>query len=440
MRAATQIRAPSRRLCLAAALALACSVPAPGVVLAQDAAPERDLPTRREELQSKQQELDRAREQAERLKADIAEIAKERSRLAADLVATAGRLKDSERALNASEARLADLSTREEGLRKSLAGRRAVIAELLVALERMGQHPPPALLVRPEDALASLRSAMLLGSILPDMRADAEALVQDLTQLGQLRREITAEHDNLSREHADLEADRARLAVLVDARQKQEAEQETALADEQKKAQSLAKDVSSLNDLIARVESEVASARKASEEARNAPAPASAGTELAALGDPGRLTPAIAFGKAKGLLPLPVVGKRMRGFGDDDGYGGTLKGVDLRTRPNAPVTAPCDGWVVYAGPFRSYGQLLILNAGGGYHVLLAGMQTINVGLGQFVLTGEPVAAMGDTKTQSAAAATDGSRQPVLYVEFRKDGTSIDPGPWWAGSSAEKVRG
>src|SRR3546814_5081703 len=109
-------------------------------------------------------------------------IAKERAKLAGDLVATAGRLKDSERALNASEARLADLSGREKELHTSLSSRRAVIAELLVALERMGQHPPPALLVRPEDALASLRSAMLLGSILPDMRADAEALVQDPTQ------------------------------------------------------------------------------------------------------------------------------------------------------------------------------------------------------------------------------------------------------------------
>ena len=107
--------------------------------------------------------------------------------------------------------------------------------------------------------------------------------------------------------------------------------------------------------------------------------------------------------------------------------------------PGAEITAPCDGWVVYAGPFRSYGQLLILNAGGGYHVLLAGMERISVDLGQFVLTGEPVAVMGGEAQVSAAVAT-GSKQPVLYVEFRKDGTPIDPSPWWATNEGEKVRG
>ena len=96
--------------------------------------------------------------------------------------------------------------------------------------------------------------------------------------------------------------------------------------------------------------------------------------------------------------------------------------------------------MVYAGPFRSYGQLLILNAGGGYHVLLAGMDRISVDLGQFVLTGEPVGVMGNSSAQVAATVPIASSQSVLYVEFRKDGTPVDPGPWWATSESEKVRG
>ena len=126
-------------------------------------------------------------------------------------------------------------------------------------------------------------------------------------------------------------------------------------------------------------------------------------------------------------------------FGALDGLGGTEKGLSIASRASAQVTAPCDGWVVYAGPFRSYGQLLILNAGGGYHVLLAGMERISVDLGQFVLTGEPVAVMGGGP-QSAAAIATGSSQPVLYIEFRKDGAPVDPSPWWAATNSEKVRG
>jgi septal ring factor EnvC (AmiA/AmiB activator) len=147
----------------------------------------------------------------------------------------------------------------------------------------------------------------------------------------------------------------------------------------------------------------------------------------------------VAFASAKGLLALPVNGVKLREFGGSDGVGGVEKGISLATRSGAQVTTPCDGWVVYAGPFRSYGQLLILNAGGGYHVLIAGMGRISVNIGQFVLTGEPVATMGTTSQVASILATNAS-QPVLYIEFRKDGTPIDPGPWWAANEGEKVRG
>lgn len=89
-----------------------------------------------------------------------------------------------------------------------------------------------------------------------------------------------------------------------------------------------------------------------------------------------------------------MAGVTLRNFGAADGVGGTEKGITIATRAGAPVSAPADGWVVYAGPFRSYGQLLIINAGGGYHILMAGMERITVDLGQFVLAGEPVGVMG----------------------------------------------
>ena len=139
------------------------------------------------------------------------------------------------------------------------------------------------------------------------------------------------------------------------------------------------------------------------------------------------MSPAIAFASARGLFAFPVNGRKIRDFGGSDGAGGVEKGISLAVRAGAQVTTPCDGWVVYAGPFRSYGQLLILNAGGGYHVLIAGMERISVNIGQFVLTGEPVATMGSTSQVASILATTAS-QPVLYVEFRKDGTPIELRP------------
>jgi len=231
------------------------------------------------------------------------------------------------------------------------------------------------------------------------------------------------------------------LAALVDERQRQQAAVEKDLEAESARAIALSRQVGDLQGLIAKMEQDLKSAAKAAAAAsqQGAQGAVTGKPNSAAFKDRSRQSPAIAFASAKGLLPLPVNGTKIRDFGGSDGVGGLQKGISLATRSGAQVTTPCDGWVVYAGPFRSYGQLLILNAGGGYHVLIAGMERISVNIGQFVLTGEPVATMGSTSLVASILATSAS-QPVLYVEFRKDGTPIDPGPWWAANEGEKVRG
>jgi septal ring factor EnvC (AmiA/AmiB activator) len=231
--------------------------------------------------------------------------------------------------------------------------------------------------------------------------------------------------------------------MLVEQRQKQQSDTEKVLTAERQRTALLARQAATLQDLIGKLEQSAESANRASRPAAGSgdekKALDSRRPDLVALNDPGRLAPAIAFAAIKGKLPLPVNGVRIKEFGASDGLGGTEKGLSIAARPGAQITAPCDGWVVYAGPFRNYGQLLILNAGGGYHVLVAGMERISVDLGQFVVTGEPVAIMGG-RAQAASVLGVGSGQPVLYVEFRKDGVPVDPGPWWAASESEKVRG
>jgi murein hydrolase activator len=144
-----------------------------------------------------------------------------------------------------------------------------------------------------------------------------------------------------------------------------------------------------------------------------------------------RLAAPIPFKAMTGKLPLPAAGNLAARFGDSDGAGGNLYGDILTTQSGAIVTAPADGVVLYAGPFRSYGQLLILNAGDGYHVVLAGMGRISVSLGQSVLAGEPVGTMGEARLASAVSIGSENTAPELYVEFRKDGKPVDPAPWWA---------
>ena len=397
-------------------------------------APEAQKGARQEELEKVQAEQKKSAELAAKLKAEIDAIGEDRRKLSAMLIGSAASIRELEDRMSAPEVRLGGLQTSEDTVRRSLGSRRAVIAEVLAALQRVGRKPPPALLVSPEDALQSVRTAILLGAVLPDMKTEVDTLMADLAELVRLRSEIASERDAIGRDLAALSQERIRMTVLVQERQRKQSESEKALESERARAVQLARAADNLKELIGRIEQDIASAARAAAAARGTDSKAS----LAALNDPGRLSPAIAFASARKTLPLPLNGIKIREFGMPDGLGGTEKGLSLASRTGAQVTAPCDGWVVYAGPFRSYGQLLILNAGGGYHVLLAGMERISVDLGQFVLTGEPVAVMGGGP-QSAAAVATGSSQPVLYIEFRKDGSPVDPSPWWA-SDSEKVRG
>jgi septal ring factor EnvC (AmiA/AmiB activator) len=263
----------------------------------------------------------------------------------------------------------------------------------------------------------------------------------DLTELVAVRKAISSERDRLAVDRDKLRDDQIRLAALVDERQRQQSSIEKDMEAEGARAITLSRQADNLQSLIAKMEQDLKTAAKAAVTAslQGTPVSPNGKPNLGALKDRTRVSPAIAFASAKGLFALPVNGVKIRDFGGSDGAGGVQKGISLAARPGAQVTTPCDGWVVYAGPFRSYGQLLILNAGGGYHVLIAGMERISVNIGQFVLTGEPVATMGSTSQVASILATNAS-QPVLYVEFRKDGTPIDPGPWWATNEGEKVRG
>ena len=396
---------------------------------------------REQELEATRAQQKNAAELQQRLRADLEAIGQDRSKLNQRLIDIATQVRAVETRIGDTETRLRPLDSREQQIRASLDSRRSEIVEVLAALQRAGRRTPPALLVRPEDALQSLRTAMLLGSVVPELRGRAERLASDLGELVSLRKTIATERDQLAADRDKLRDDQVRLAALIDERQRKQGSIEKDIEAEGTRAIALARQVDSLQGLITKMEQDLSSAAKAAAAAslRGAPVALNGKPNLGALKDPARMSPAIAFASARGLFALPVNGTKIREFGGSDGAGGVEKGISLSTKAGAQVTTPCDGWVVYAGPFRSYGQLLILNAGGGYHVLIAGMERISVNIGQFVLTGEPVSAMG-TKSQVASIIAANASQPVLYVEFRKDGTPIDPGPWWAANEGEKVRG
>ena len=177
--------------------------------------------------------------------------------------------------------------------------------------------------------MSSVRSAILLGAVVPDLREAADQLAADLRQLLSLRAEMERERDRLRADATILAEERTRVQLLVEERKKDHARSVAALADEETRAETLAEQATSLKDLISRMEKEIAASAKAKAEAEAA---AEKNRELAdaernrrrptSLGNADRLAPAVSFADAKGLLPLPSSGQIVRNFGVDDGLGG----------------------------------------------------------------------------------------------------------------------
>src|ERR1700751_3648327 len=208
------------------------------------------IKAREQELEAARTQQKNALELQEKLKADIAAIGQDRSKLNQQLIDIAAQVRGGETRIGDAEAPLRPLDSREQEIRGSLDSRRAEIVEVLAALQRAGRRTPPALLVRPEDALQSLRAAILPGSVVPELRSRAEKLADDLTELITLRKNIGSERDRLALDRDKLKVDQTRLAALVDERQRQQGAIEKDIEAEGARAVTIARQVDTLQSLI----------------------------------------------------------------------------------------------------------------------------------------------------------------------------------------------
>lgn len=451
----------------------------------------------RAKLESNKKYLKENRARAGTIKDELARLSKERAKLNADLIETSDKVKQTEAKMTAIEGRLGKLEIQERGLRKSLNAQHRSIGRLLSAIQRMGRNPPPVMITRRSDALAMVRSAMLLARAFPTLRGEALALAKQLNRLVTLMSGIRKEREQLRAEAKELRDAQSRVASLLKTKRRSLDNRKVELAEVRRTVDVVGGNVDNLADLIRKLgpaidrdtrlgrelvetarrkareaaEAAAIARRKAQEEklkklqlALNVPTkptpnpgsdtvkpvaitPPPAGAIQpspsfnltpnggAFIGDSARISPAIPFHRAKGKLPLPAAGAIETRFGEPIKFGGRSKGIKIKTRHGAQITAPSDGWVVYAGKFRTYGQIVIIKAGQGYHVLLAGLSQIDVQSGQFVLAAEPIGTM-----KRAPGARSGANSPRLYVEFRKDGRPINPRPWWSASSKQRVQG
>ena len=383
-----------------------------------------------QKLESVERALEQERAQGERLESAAAALAREVAALRADLIEAAHASQNYEEHVTTLEARLSGLAHEEADKSETLRRRRATLAATLGALQRLGRQSPEALIAAPAAIDDTIRTSLLLGAVVPLLDDEARRLRAELDALTRLRREIATERLELAAATDRLAAERRRLATLHARKLALQRETLAKHREAGRAAARLAAEAKDLRELLQKLAA-AAAPPPAAEKPTPPAATDDASTSVVALAPPPQ--PAVArpgrsFSAARGSLPMPARGRVVGRFGEAT-ESGRSKGITIETRADAQVVTPYDGEVVFAGPFRGYGQLLIIQHGEGYHTLLAGFSRIDSVLGQWLLAGEPVGVMG--------RGSNGN--PALYVELRRNGDAINPLPWLAASD-RKVSG
>jgi septal ring factor EnvC (AmiA/AmiB activator) len=398
-----------KRASLLAAAAIVAAVLTPLPASAQKAG---------QRLEAIEREIEKGRERRKELDLRAEALADELSRIRRERMATARVAQEKEVAVSDLEEQLNGLDVAVEREAVSASERRERLVRVLSVIQRLALRPPAAWIAQPGDPNDTVRGAILLRSAVPQLATTARVLRKRLAGLSALRAETGRRRQELDLARTSLADERKKLKSLFRRKLRIEKNLRAKAGAEARRLDKLAAEAKDLRDLLARLEEE---------SMKRAALPRGGTAAGGRAGPPPRANRH--FGAARGTLPFPARGRVIRRYAEKTDLGARSKGIMIETRPSAQVVATFDGRIVFAGPFRGYGQLLIIEHGEGYHTILAGMSRIEGIVGQWVLAGEPVGVMGGLA----------GKRPGLYVELRRKGQPINPLPWLA-ASENKVSG
>ena len=349
----------------------------------------------------------------------------EAKRLALARVAAAAALRNLEQATADAATTMNDLARRRADAEGRLQARSAELVPLLPLIERLSLYPAETLLAVPGGPEASLTGLLVLKGMARQLETDAEAVRTEQLEVARLTEAMAKQERHLSAAQSAQAVEAAELDRQITDAQARGKEAEDAAAEADRRA---ADQASQADTLRAALSSLDVARRQDEAKAKADAAQAERQRQDAAASDARRRQVALAqpagpgLGEAHGQLGSPVVGTVVKAFGEP-GDAGATTGISYAVPPSARVAAPCDGKVVFAGPFRSYGQLMIIDCGGGYHFVLAGLDRLDVSVGRPVQSGEPIGVMAAWDPRVPA------NRPLLYLELRQQGLPINPAPY-----------
>lgn len=377
-------------------------------------------PAQLEDLAAQQK---KAEEQAGILSQQQEKVKSEIGGLQSDLVIETAKSRGFEQAERDARQKLSQLERQERSLKSEIAGDKRKTTELLATLQRIERQPPPALLTSTQNATDTVRAAALAQYLTESLVQKTETLNAELIKLEATRSEMEQTRKQIATNSTEVETRLAGIKSVISEKSNLNSQLDKDRKRKIDEAAKLASEAQSLRDLIKSFEERadnIAPRIKPSRDAdlrtgtprpkvkpkRGQPAPIyipSGGTR---------------FADARGALPLPVLGRLATKFGAKLSGGGRSQGVSLTTAKRAQVVAPFDARIEFSGEFND-DNVVILNVGDGYFIVMTGLGETFASAGDAVISGEPLGMMPNLSKTS----------PQLFMEFRKDRSSIDPAPW-----------
>ncbi len=388
------------------------------------------------DLEQVEKQVEAQNMEHKKLQAQATKISMELASVNQDMIKSAKMIQNSEAKISQMENELLKLQEDLEIAEEKFITEDENLIKTLSALQNLALKPTEALFVQPLTPVEIIRSAMLLRETVPYLEQNASRIRKDLEKITAKKALVEKQVAKITKQKKILEKEHDQMKILVQKKSKIRNAVEIKSVQTKKKVQALASQAQDLRDLLSKLEKQrLAAKKKRQEEERKRLAEQRAleeqrlaetqKLEQAQRADLIKLKPEFIketgsnFVKAKGKLSRPAIGPIITAYGQETAKGVSSKGVIIKTRNQAQVISPYDGSVIFAGPFRGYGNLIIIEHGQGYLSLLAGLESIDCELGQMLLAGEPLGQMPDDKDAK------------LYVELRKDNHPIDPMAWIA---------
>jgi len=370
--------------------------------------PPADVAQTQRELAAAQAEGAQARARAEQLERDARAANEKAERTANEAAALAARIQQTEAEIAAQEARVKLIAVARDRLRARLAERQAPLVRLTAALQRLSRRPPVLALLRPGSVQDAVYMRALLETMLPEVERRTASLRAEIDRARALEKIALAATDQLRRSEAALGEKRRQLAT-IEAAQRLASRQASGIASrEADRALALAERARDLGDLVGEIGREG--------ELRAALARLPGPIMRPPRPEDSRVLEAESFTAPPEGLPtwiLPLTGRLVTGFDEQPPGQPRSRGLTLAVRANAQAVAPASGRIAYAGPYRGYGRIVIVEHDGGWASLITGLGRLDVAVGQSVVAGSPL-------------GTAGPGQPRIGVELRRDGQPVNP--------------